>query len=103
MKAQRPGGNLQTHRELFSGCSARFRISLRDDTALAGIDLRTVLGDGFLALGFQLFGRAEAAIRIAFTQQAVGVFFVNRKALGLAIGCMWTADLRAFVPVKTEP
>ena len=103
MKAQRSVGNLQAHSKLFSSCGARLGISLRDDTALAGIDLRTVLGDSSLALGFQLFRRAEAAIRLAFTQQAVGVLFVNRKALGLAIGSVRAANLRAFAPVETEP
>jgi hypothetical protein len=67
-----------------------------------------MLGDGFLPLGFELFGGAEAAIGFAFAEQLSGVLAVNCQPLRLAVGCMRAFNAFAckpgtFVPVQAEP
>jgi hypothetical protein len=47
---------------------------------MAGVDLRPLLCGGQLALRFQLFRGAEAAVCLALGQKALGVFGVNGEA-----------------------
>ena len=47
-----------------------------------------MLGGGELALGFELFRGAEAAVGLALGEQLVGVGAVDVEALGLAVGAV---------------
>ncbi len=90
----------------------------RQSPAAAGVDLRTVLGGGQFALGFQLLRGAEAAVGLALGQQALGVLSVDLQPFGLAIGAEIALFFAlfslgkparpartggAFVPVQAQP
>ncbi|MNX71985.1 hypothetical protein D3C86_1033190 [compost metagenome] len=63
------------------------------------------LAGGALGLAHLLkpLGRAETAEGMAFFQQLFGIGPVHRLALGLAIGTVRTADVRAFRPGEAGP
>jgi hypothetical protein len=81
---------------------------LRERTAAAGVDLREMLVDGGLTLGFEVFLSTKAAVGFSFEQEPLGVFGIDRKALGLTVRAVvafvgQAAETGAFIPVKTEP
>ena len=76
----------QANGEGQSGCEVLVDFIGGQVAAAAGVYLRAMLGGGLAALGLQLFWRAEAAICLAFVQQALRVLGVNVQPLGLAIG-----------------
>src|SRR5690348_15810532 len=55
------------------------------------------------AILLQLALSAEAEVRLALIYQALGMYPVNGKAIGLAIRRMRSAQIRTFIPVQTEP
>jgi hypothetical protein len=54
--------------------------------AAAGVDRCPMLRDRQQALNLKFIRSAEAAVGLAFRQQALGVLGVNLQPLGLAIG-----------------
>src|ERR1700740_3326104 len=103
MESQWPVRNPQAHGERFTSRRACVGIVLRNHTAFAGVNLWTMLGYCFLALGLKLFKGAKAAVGLALVQQAVRVLAINFQPFRLPIRRVRAADFRAFVPVKTEP
>ena len=76
--------------------------------AAAGVDRCPMLRDRQQALNLKFIRSAEAAVGLAFRQQALGVLGVNLQPLGLAIGPV-LAHVRvarragALVPVDAQP
>ena len=67
------------------------------------IDRRFPFRELRLSLFFQLFLRAIAIVRFAFRNQALHFFFVERKALRLAIRTVLAADVDTLVPIEPQP
>ena len=97
-------GHLDTQDVGLAGVDARLGLLRREVAAAALVALEGVLtGLGGLAVGRQLLGRAEAGIRFALGEQALGGLLVEVQALGLRIGAEVAADLGALVPVEPQP
>ena len=80
------------------------RLVGRDVAAAALVALEGILALlGGLAVGIELLGRAEAGVRLAFGQQALGGLAVEVQALGLGVRTEVSADLGALIPIESEP
>ena len=62
-----------------------------------------LLGHRLLASSLELLGAAEAFVCEATFKQTTRDIGVDVHALGLAVGAMWPADNRAFVPGEAKP
>src|SRR5690606_4460578 len=95
--------HLHAHYVRLAGGDATLRLLGRDVHAM------TVVARGFLAghlLGadrIQALGGAEAREGVALGDQLVRVFLVDRAPLALPIRTVRTADIRALVPLDTQP
>ena len=77
---------------------------LRRELAVRAVVARRHLGrDLRLAHGLQLFGGLEGLVGGAVVEQALDVLAVDFGALGLAVGAIGTADVRALVPLQADP
>ena len=103
MKANRVLGNPEPDGGRLSCRAALFRFSRIEGAALAGVKLRLLLGDGALAVGFQLLFRAEAQVSFVGAQQALGMLTINGQAIGLPIRTVSASHVRPFVPIETKP
>ena len=55
-----------------------------------------------LSYCLQTIRGAEAAVRTTGLQQLLAISLVSLNALGLGVGTVVAANLRAFVPIETE-
>ncbi len=74
-----------------------------EHTTLARVDRRKLRLQLLVAVALQFLLRAEAQIRRALADQALGVFAINVEAIALAIGRVRAADVGTFVPVDAHP
>ena len=51
----------------------------------------------------QLFRSGKTFIGVAVSNQPVSIFLIYFRPLGLNIGCVGTANIRAFIPFNAEP
>src|SRR5207245_511685 len=56
-----------------------------------------------LAIAFELVRCTKAVVRRAAGEQLLRIRLIQMQALGLTIGPAWTAHLRPFVPIETQP
>jgi len=48
-------------------------------------------------------GGAEAAVCLATVEEGLNMSLVEHESFGLAVGAVWTADLRTFIPLQARP
>ena len=58
---------------------------------------------GALAFFLQLFLSTETQVGFALIYETLGMFTVSIQTLGLTIGNIRAAQVRAFIPVETDP
>ena len=108
VKANRVLGNPEPDGGRLSCRAALFRFSRIEGAALAGVKLRLLLGDGALAVGFQLLFRAEAQVSFVLAQQLLGVIAVDLQPIALAVWAIRAAaglrdNVRPLVPIQAQP
>src|SRR5215469_10236492 len=95
--------NLQPHSERLAGGEVCVYLLLRKIARAPSI-LRWLLGGELRpSLGLELFRCFECAVRMAGVEQFLAILAVDFGALGLTVGAMRAADIRAFVPVQADP
>ena len=87
-----------------AGIHAGLRLGGVDAAAGALVTLERVFArHGRVMVGSELLGRAEAVVRLALGNQALGGLAVDGQALGLPVGAAVAAHLGALVPVEAQP
>src|SRR5205823_10211092 len=96
-------GHAKANRGTLARGDAGLRLLGSQTPARTGIDRRPALGDGGLALGFEVGGRAETVIRAARGEELGGERLIEMQALRHAVRSARAADVRPFIPVEAEP
>src|SRR3954463_3008116 len=96
-------GNAEPNGTPFAGNSPALRLCRIEGAALAGINRLAVLGSGALAFFLQVFFGAKAKIGFVLIAQSFCVCAIDLEPVGLPVGTVAAAYVRAFVPIETEP
>jgi len=108
VEAERVVFDSQANREMLAGGEVLFDLTGREIAAAARVDLRAMFRGGLGTLRLELLRSAEAAVRLAFGQQALGMLGVDRQPLRLTIrpmvaGVGFVVGAGPPVPFKAEP